>query len=429
MIELQETINRKAVLVGARMSTDSYESFDISMEELKGLAEACNLEVAGEARQNMDTEDSATFIGIGKVDEVREIIDSTGADAVVFNNTLSPSQLNNLGNALKVEILDRTGLILNIFGKRARTKEARMQVDYAELKYMLPRLVGLRSNLSRQGGTGGSLSNKGSGEKQIELDRRRIEKEMSALRRGLKEIEKTREVQRKHRQSSGIPLVSLVGYTNAGKSTLLNRLIDDYSNEAGQKVMVKDMLFATLDTTVRRISPAGHREFLLSDTVGFINDLPTDLVNAFHSTLEEALYADLILEVVDYSDPNYSMHMDVTDRTLRELGAGTIPRITVLNKAEKVLDTADLPRMREDRIYISAHDGIGMEELLKLIDDKLNEAAERMELLIPYDKSGMENELRSHAQILNTDYRDNGIYIEAVMKKEYVAKYKPFEIG
>jgi GTP-binding protein HflX len=251
---------------------------------------------------------------------------------------------------------------------------------------------------------------------------------MSALRRGLKEIEKTREVQRKHRQNSGIPLVSLVGYTNAGKSTLLNRLIDDYSNEVGQKVMVKDMLFATLDTTVRRITPSGHREFLLSDTVGFINDLPTDLVNAFHSTLEEALYADLIIEVVDYSDPNYLMHMDVTDKTLRQLGAGNIPRVTVLNKAEKVLEPSELPRMREDRIYISAHEGIGIEELLALIDEKLNEAAEKMELLIPYDKSRLENEIRSHAQILATDYRDNGIYIEAVMKKEYVSKYQEFKL-
>ncbi len=263
LFETENKIVHRAVLVGANTGSQSDDDFEVSMQELRGLTKACDIEPLIKATQNLSCEDSATYIGSGKVEEVRNLIQMYDADLAIFNNTLSPSQLTNLSKALNVEVLDRTGLILNIFAMRARTREARLQVDYAKLKYMLPRLVGLRANLSRQGGTGGSLSNKGSGEKQIELDRRKIEKEMTTLRKELSEVEKTRALHRSRRTSSGIPLVALVGYTNAGKSTLMNKLIDLYGSDDSQKVFVQDMLFATLDTTVRKLRTNTGRYFFV----------------------------------------------------------------------------------------------------------------------------------------------------------------------
>ena len=416
---------RRAVLVGAKIGRVSDEDFEVGMYELKGLAKACDIDPVMNSTQNLAAEDSATYIGSGKIEEIKAVIEMYDIDTAIFNNTLSPLQLANLSKALDVEVIDRTGLILNIFAERARTREARLQVDYAQLKYMLPRLVGLRANLSRQGGTGGSLSNKGSGEKQIELDRRKIEKEMSLLRRELEEVEKTRKLQRNKRSSAGIPLVALVGYTNAGKSTLMNKLIDEYGGDLGQKVYVEDMLFATLDTTVRKLETTGGRAFLLSDTVGFINDLPTDLVNAFHSTLEEALFADLIVEVIDSSDENYMMHSEVTQKTLLSLGAGNIPRITVMNKAEK-LESVDIPLLRGDKIYISAKSGIGIRELVNLIEKKLNESLRLCTLKIPYDKSGIESQIRNSSQVVSVAYEGDGITIEAYLNAENYGRYEEF---
>ncbi len=413
---------KRAVLVGARCARENQDDFDTGMEELRGLTKACDIEPVFTVTQNLSSEDAATYIGSGKIDEIRGVIEMYDIDTAIFNNTLSPSQLGNLSKALNVEVIDRTGLILIIFAERARTREARLQVDYAQLKYMLPRLVGLRANLSRQGGTGGSLSNKGSGEKQIELDRRKIEKEMAVLRRELAEVEKTRQLQRNRRSTAGIPLVALVGYTNAGKSTLMNKLIDTCGVDAGQKVFVQDMLFATLDTTVRKLETTGGRTFLLSDTVGFINDLPTDLVNAFHSTLEEALYADLIVEVVDSSDQNHAMHSLVTARTLSQLGAGGIPRITVMNKAEK-LDYIKVPEVRDDKIYISAKSGDGISELIGMIEKKLNERLIPCSLKVPYDRSGIESQLRSTSQVLSVSYEEDGIVIKAYLPPEVHARY------
>lgn len=427
LFETENKIVHRAVLVGANTGSQSDDDFEVSMQELRGLTKACDIEPLIKATQNLSCEDSATYIGSGKVEEVRNLIQLYDADLAVFNNTLSPSQLTNLSKALNVEVLDRTGLILNIFAMRARTREARLQVDYAKLKYMLPRLVGLRANLSRQGGTGGSLSNKGSGEKQIELDRRKIEKEMTALRKELSEVEKTRALHRSRRTSSGIPLVALVGYTNAGKSTLMNKLIDLYGSDDSQKVFVQDMLFATLDTTVRKLRTNTGRYFLLSDTVGFINDLPTDLVNAFHSTLEEALYADLILEVVDSSDQNHPMHSETTDRTLAKLGAGAVPRITVMNKADK-LDNIRAPRVIRSKVYISAKEGIGIKELTDLIEETLNRNLKLCTLRIPYDHSGIENQLRSSSQIVNVFYEGSYIEITAYLDDKEHGRYSEFII-
>ena len=415
---------RKAVLVGACLSNDP--DFAVSMKELEGLAEAENLEVVADITQNLDSQDSAYYIGSGKVQELKAAIWEMDADIVIVNNQLSPSQLANLAHDLEVEVIDRTNLILNIFADRARSKEAKMQVDYAKLQYMLPRLVGLRQNLSRQGGTGGSMSNKGSGETQIELDRRHIERQMSELRKQLREITKNRETQRKKRQSSSIPQVALVGYTNAGKSTLLNKMLSSYCPDEEKEVMVKDMLFATLDTTVRKITPPDHRSFLLSDTVGFINHLPHDLVDAFRSTLEEAVNADLILDVIDYSDDNYQMHMDVTLRTLKDLNAGHIPVLYVMNKSDRKYPLSELPIVRGDKIYISAEKGIGLDALLKKIDEKLFSGFLAMNLIIPYTKGGIEHDLQERARVISTKYEDDGIHITADLNQEMIKRYKEF---
>ncbi len=425
LYETSNIVKHRAILVGAKTSTMSDDDFETSMYELRGLAKSCDVEPLMNATQNLANEDPATYIGSGKVEEIKNLIQLYEADTAIFNNTLSPSQLGNLTKALNVEVIDRTGLILNIFAQRARTKEARLQVDYAQLKYMLPRLVGLRANLSRQGGTGGSLSNKGSGEKQIELDRRKIEKEMVSLRKELAEIEKTRALQRNKRSSSGIPLVALVGYTNAGKSTLMNKLIDNYGIDDSQKVFAQDMLFATLDTTVRKLKIDNSRSFLLSDTVGFINELPTDLVNAFHSTLEEALYADLILEVVDSSDPNHLMHSEVTEKTLAQLGAGGIPRITVMNKAES-LENIQIPKIMSDKVYISAKQGIGITELVDLIEKKLDQNLNLCTLRIPYAKSGLESNLRNSSKVIDVEYENDSIVIKAYLDDKHYGLYKEY---
>lgn len=415
---------RKAVLVGACLNNDP--DFSVSMKELEGLAAAENLEVVADITQNLDSLDSAYYIRSGKVQELKAAVWEMDADIVIVNNQLSPSQLANLAHDLEIEVIDRTNLILNIFADRARTKEAKMQVDYAKLQYMLPRLVGLRQNLSRQGGTGGSMSNKGSGETQIELDRRHIEKQMSELRKQLREVTKNRETQRKKRQNSTIPQVALVGYTNAGKSTLLNKMIETYCPDEEKEVMVKDMLFATLDTTVRKITPPDHRVFLLSDTVGFINDLPHDLVDAFRSTLEEAVNADLILEVIDYSDDNYQLHMDVTAKTLKDLNAGHIPVIYLMNKSDRKYPLSELPIVRGDKIYISADKGIGIEALLKMIDEKLFSDYITMELLIPYTKGDIQHDLQERARVISTKYEEDGIHITADLNQEMIKRYRDF---
>ncbi|MDO4475747.1 MAG: GTPase HflX [Lachnospiraceae bacterium] len=428
MEEVLQSIKPRAILAAAQLFGTSDDAFACGMEELKGLAEACNLEPVAQVTQKLNNADIATLIGSGKVQEIKEMVYAHDAQTVVFNNALTPSQLANLANQLECEVLDRTGLILQIFSERARTREAKMQVEYARLQYMMPRLVGLRANLSRQGGTGGSMSNRGAGEKKIELDRRHIEKEMAALRRNLKELEQTRLTQRQKRAGSGMPRIALVGYTNAGKSTLMNAMIDRYCPDEEKKVMVRDMLFATLDTTVRKITPDGHREFLLSDTVGFINDLPTNLVQAFHSTLEEALEADLILEVIDSTDPDRDMHQQVTEKTLADLGAGHLPLIRVMNKADGRYPKEDLPVIHTDKIFISAREGLGLDELLKMIDDKLEAQSITCTMLIPYTQAQAEHVLRSAARVISTEYTGEGIRMEVVVSNELCSRYKDFVV-
>ena len=365
---MREEPREQALLLGVKLRDG--EDFERSMEELWNLAEACGMQVTGQITQNMERPHSALYMGKGKLSEVKEFLEQHPVDVVIFDRQLSPSQLRNLEQLLDCAILDRTSLILEIFAVRARTREARLQVDSARLQYILPRLTGMHKALSRQGG-GSGISNKGAGEKKLELDRRRIEKRMSELRRELEQVSKEREIQRNRRQGSGIPRVALVGYTNAGKSTLMNSMLDKYSRDPSKRVMEKNMLFATLDTTVRRIHTGPQKEFLLSDTVGFIHQLPTGLIKAFRSTLEEAREADLLLHVLDYSDEACRQQREVTEETLKELGAGDIPVIYVYNKSDLRMQEdgskMTLPRIQENRIYLSAKTGEGIQELVDMI--------------------------------------------------------------
>lgn len=416
----------KAFIVGVNFNDGT--DFQMSMKELENLAEACEMEVIGRAEQNLSIANTATYIGPGKVAEVREAAGMSGADLVIFDNGLSPIQLRNLQRDLEMPVMDRTTLILEIFSSRAKTKEAKLQVEVARLQYMLPRLVGLHEALSRQGGGSGSMSNKGAGEKKIELDRRRLEKRLSSMRRELDAISEERNTQRKKRAQAGIPRVALVGYTNAGKSTLMNRMLTEWQRDEEKKVFEKDMLFATLDTTVRRIAPPDYNPFLLSDTVGFISKLPHHLVKAFRSTLEEVEQADLLLQVVDYSDPNYHEYIKVTNETLRDLGAEKIPLIYVFNKAD-MTDMKELPCVRgEDRIYMSAKKGIGLQELLAMIKNKLAGGFVDCEMLIPYNRGDIVSYFNSNAVVKTSEYLAEGVKLSLNIAKSDFGKYQEYVI-
>lgn len=392
----QENISR-VLLVG--VNVDDNPDFETSMEELESLAEACEMEVAAKIEQNLSSLNPAYYIGSGKVKEVQETVEQMDLDYVIFDETLSPSQLKNLQKEVGVPIMDRTNLILEIFSRRAKTREARLQVESANLQYMLPRLVGMREALGRQAGASGSMSNKGTGEKQIELDRRKIEKRISELRRELEAIEHDRNTQRKRRNDSSLPQVALVGYTNAGKSTLMNKMVETYVGKEEKMVVARDMLFATLDTTVRKINQNDRKDFLLSDTVGFISKLPHGLVKAFRSTLDEVRYADLLLQIVDASDEHYREHIQVTEETLRELGAEKIPCIYVMNKADLIMAKEELPRIDGNKIFMSARDGIGLQELLQMIKKRVFSGNREGIFLIPYEKGEIVSYLNSNATV------------------------------
>lgn len=434
----------KAFLVGVNLNDG--EDYLLSLEELDALAQACDMEVVGIAEQTLPEVHKAYYIGTGKVDEVKEMAMDCGADVIIFDNSLSPMQLRNPQERLEKPVLDRSTLILDIFAGRARSREAKLQVEVARLQYMLPRLVGLHAALGRQGGGTGSLSNKGAGEKKLELDRRVLERRLTQLRRELKEVGEERQTQRKRRAGSGMPRVALVGYTNAGKSTLLNAMLDLYGSDETdveeKKVMEKDMLFATLDTTVRKIAPDNHHAFLLSDTVGFIHKLPHNLVEAFHSTLEEAKEASLLLQVVDYSDPHYKEQIAVTNQTLRELGADGIPMIYVYNKADLVSPdkipgmagaepeqvTAALPQVTENSIYLSAKERIGMEELIGLIEKKLAGGYLECTLLVPYTDGRVVSYLNENGVVSRTEYLEEGVKMWVNCRMEDYYFYQKYHV-
>lgn len=433
----EENLNAvKVLLVG--LDTGEEPDFEHSMEELKSLAEAAEKQVAGIITQRMGNVNSAFYIGTGKVEEVREYARQCEAEEVIFDNALTPSQMRNLGRELQLPILDRTNLILDIFALRARTKEAKLQVETARLQYILPRLVGMRENLSRQGGSGGaaggrgSVSNRGAGETKLELDRRKIEHRISELKKELEEISSTRENMRKRRNQSRIPQVALVGYTNAGKSTILNHMLALYGENKEKAVLEKDMLFATLDTNVRCICPesgnserkaaADNRPFFLADTVGFIDKLPHGLVKAFRSTLEEVRCADLIVHVVDFSDEHYKQQMEVTDETLKSLEAGDIPRIVVYNKADKS-QMKNLPRKKDRQIYMAASLDCGIEELAGMITECVYADRVEREFIIPYNKGNVVSYFMENATVLAQEYREEGVWMHVRCHKGDADKY------
>jgi len=330
-----------------------------------------------------------------------------------------------LGRELDLPISDRTNLILDIFALRAQTREAKLQVETAKLQYMLPRLVGMRESLGRQGGASGSMSNKGAGEKKLELDRRKIEHRISELKKELATIADSRTTQRKKRYSSRTPQVALVGYTNAGKSTIMNRMVEAYGELPDKTVLEKDMLFATLETSVRNIETGDHKPFFLVDTVGFIHKLPHGLVQAFHSTLEEVQYADLLVQVVDFSDENYKQHMQVTLETLKELNAEDIPMIVVYNKADKC-QMSQLPRVNEEQIYMAAGQNVGMDELVALIKSKIYARHVERTFLIPYDKGSIASYFMENATVLKQEYREDGIMLCVNCYRQDAEKYAGF---
>lgn len=415
----------RALIIGVNMNK-SAGAFELAMNEMSSLAEACGMEVAGRIEQNMEQANTATYIGSGKVMEAREMADALEVDIIIFDNGLTPVQLRNLQNELDYPVMDRTTLILEIFSSRAKTREAKLQVEAARLQYMLPRLVGLHKALSRQGGTSGAMSSRGVGEKKIELDRRRLEQRLATMRRELADISEERKTQRKQRAASDLPRVALVGYTNAGKSTIMNLLLSAFEENEEKQVLERNMLFATLDTTVRKISPPNRNAFLLSDTVGFISNLPHSLIKAFRSTLDEVREADLLLQVIDYSDENYTEHMKVTNETLKELGAGNIPMLYIFNKAD-LSGMGQLAAIQGgDKLYMCAKSESSIDALLSLIEQKLSGGYRECELLIPYKRGDIMSYLTENAAVYETDYREDGIYMKARLTVRDAGRYAEY---
>ena len=422
--------------------------FDYSMKELEELAKACRLEPVCRVTQNLDHALSTYYVGPGKVYEIKELAADNDAGGVIFNDSLSPAQFRNLQKELQLPVLDRTALILEIFRTRAKSRESMLQVEYARLSYIRTRLVGMWDTLGRKGGASGSMSSRGEGETQLELDRRSIDKRLAELRHELKEVSGERLIRRRKRRRSRLPLASLIGYTNAGKSTIMNALLERYGGQdgaaaqedGGKKVFEADMLFATLDSSVRRISPGASGDFLLSDTVGFIHKLPTTLVEAFKSTLEEAAEADLLILVADRSDEHFGSHLEVTEEVLSELGAGGIPRLIVYNKADLCDPPVAYPRagaVARDSgraggtgksIYISAKDGKSIEMLAEMIGSELYGAQQQAVLLIPYGQGAAVSDLMDNAEVLSTDYTADGTLMEVRCTADLIEKYRAFVV-
>ncbi len=403
---MMEHQNRaKAVIVGVQLQRD--HDFAYSMLELRNLADACNIEVVGELSQKAERVNPSHYIGSGKIDDLRALLEGLEADTVIFNDELSPSQLRNLEKDLECVVMDRTIVILDIFAERAKTREAQLQVEVARLQYSLPRLVGLRASLSRQGGGGGGgLRNKGAGETKLELDRRRIEDRISALQSELEKLVATRQLQRKKRQKNELPVVCLVGYTNTGKSSLMNALLEAHDPETTKQVFAKDMLFATLETSVRSIELPDNKSFLLTDTVGFVSQLPHHLIKAFRSTLEEVTEADLLLHVVDYAHEDYEQLIQVTNETLKELGAEGIPTIYVYNKCD--LTAHPYPRVTDNQVFMSVKENKGLEELVQLVRNYIYKDFVVKEILVPFSQGRLVSYFNEHAHIMETAYEEEG---------------------
>lgn len=407
-----------AILVGLQINED----ITYSMEELKGLAEAAGVEVLGTMIQNLERPNSSTFIGKGKVEEVAEMCRNMQADTVIFNDELSGMQLRNLEAALDVKVIDRTILILDIFAARAVSREGKLQVELAQLQYRMPRLLGFGKSLSR---LGGGIGTRGPGEKKLETDRRHIQRRMDDIKSEIVEIKGNRNVQRAKREKSGLPIVALVGYTNAGKSAIMNRLLEETEREE-KIVFEKDMLFATLDTAQRRVRLDNNYEFILIDTVGFVSKLPHSLVNAFKATLEEVNYADLLLHVIDSSFEANEFHIDVTNKVLNEIGAGNKEKILVFNKID-LIENKESPISTKENICISAKRGDNFDQVINVIKKKLFSNRIITKLLIPYDRGDICSYLCEKSKVISTDYVELGTLMEVELTEADYNRLKEYD--
>ena len=417
MLQSEKITVERAVLVGLNADVFPKEetATDSTLDELEALLETAGGVCTAKVLQNRRAPDPHCFVGEGKVEEIKRLLETTEANLVVFDNDLSPSQNRALEKMTGVQVLDRSALILDIFAQRAKTKEGRLQVELAQYKYLLPRLAGMWTHLERQEGAIGS---RGPGETQLETDRRLIRRRITRLEAELQDVRKVRAVQRERRQKNAVPVVALVGYTNAGKSTLLNCL-------TGADIPANNRLFDTLDTTTRRLTVSDTMEVLLSDTVGFIAKLPHHLVEAFKATLEELEYADLLIHVIDASDPTRDDHIAVVDRLIGQLAAPGTPVIECYNKAD-LADPDLLPR-GENRLAISAKTGEGVPALLELIEKNLERGMHHAKFLLPYAMGGQVEVLHTQARVLNVEYRTEGILVEAVCDGTIYGRLRPYE--
>ena len=415
----EQAVQERAVLVGLNADCFKKEqtATDETLEELEALLETAGGFCTGKVLQNRHTPDPHSFIGEGKAQEVRMLVEATASTMVIFDNELSPGNIRALEEIIGVTVLDRSALILDIFAQRAKTKEGRLHVELAQYKYLLPRLSGMGASLSRQGG---GIGTRGPGETKLESDRRHIRERINRLEDELEQVRRVRALQRERRMKNSVPVVAIVGYTNAGKSTLLNQLTD-----AG--IPANNRLFDTLDTTARQLTVSDNLDVILTDTVGFIAKLPHHLVNAFHATLEELEYADLLLHVIDASDPHREEHIEVVDKLIAKLAKPETPVLRCYNKADLVYPE-DIPH-GDDVIAISAKRGMNMDGLLKAIENALNHARHHVAVCLPYAMGGMVETLHDNAQVLSVDYTANGIEIETILDdilygrlREYVVK-------
>ena len=413
---LEKKLQERAVLVGlnADCFTKEQTATDETLEELEALLETAGGFCTGKIIQNRHTPDPHSFIGEGKAQEVRMLVEATESTMVVFDNELSPGNIRALEEIIGVTVLDRSALILDIFAQRAKTKEGRLQVELAQYKYLLPRLSGMGKSLSRQGG---GIGTRGPGETKLESDKRHIRERIHRLEEELEQVRKVRSVQRERRMKNSVPVVAIVGYTNAGKSTLLNHLTD-----AG--IPANNRLFDTLDTTSRQLTVSDNLDVILSDTVGFIAKLPHHLVNAFRATLEELEYADLLLHVIDSADPNRDEHIEVVDKLINKLAKPGTPVIRAYNKADLV-SREDLPGGK-DVVHISAKQGRGMEELLKAIENALGAVLHHVVVTLPYSMGGMVETLHNNAQVNNVEYTAEGIEIDTLIDDIFYGRLKDY---